>query len=89
MYYVYVLQSETTKRYYTGHSAYPEQRVGQHNNGVSKSTKNRGPWKLVYQEGFSTRAEAMRGEKFLKSGEGREQLGELINFWLGRKRTNS
>jgi putative endonuclease len=78
MFYVYVLQSESTKHYYTGFAADLEQRVGQHNAGITKSTKNRGPWKLVYQEQFDTRAEAMRREKFLKSGKGRELLGELI-----------
>ena len=78
MFYVYVLQSETTQHYYTGFAADLVQRVGQHNAGLTKSTKNRGPWKLVYQEEYETRAEAMRREKFLKSGQGREQLKELL-----------
>jgi putative endonuclease len=47
---------------------------GQHNHGVTKSTMNRGPSELVYQEEFASRAEAMRREKYLKSGKGREEL---------------
>jgi putative endonuclease len=78
MFYVYVLQSEATKRYYTGFATDLEHRVGQHNAGITKSTKNRGPWKLVYQEKYDSRAEAMRRERFLKSGKGRELLAELI-----------
>ena len=78
MFCVYVLQSETTKHFYTGFAADLVQRVGQHNAGITKSTKNRGPWKLVYQEQYETRAEAMRREKFLKSGKGRELLVDLI-----------
>jgi len=78
MFYVYVLQSETTDRFYTGFTADLEHRVGQHNAGITKSTKNRGPWKLVYQEQYELRAEAMRREKFLKSGQGRELILELI-----------
>jgi putative endonuclease len=81
MFYVYVLQSESTTRYYTGFTADLEQRIGQHNSGVTKSTKNRGPWKLVYTEQYDSRAEAMRRERFLKSGKGREQLAALIAPW--------
>ncbi len=81
MFYVYVLQSETTHHHYTGYAADLAQRVGQHNAGITKSTKNRGPWKLVYQEQYESRAEAMRREKFLKSGQGREQLADLIARW--------
>lgn len=78
MFYVYVLQSETTEQFYTGFTADLVQRIGQHNQGVTKSTRNRGPWRLVYQEQFATRAEAMRREKFLKSGKGREELRGLL-----------
>jgi len=81
MFYVYVLQSESTKRFYTGFTADLEQRVGQHNSGVTKSTKNRGPWKLVYTEKYDSRAEAMGRERALKSGKGREQLPALIASW--------
>lgn len=52
--------------------------MGQHNSGVTKSTKNRGAWLLVYQEAFATHAEAMRREKYLKSGKGREELKRIL-----------
>jgi len=78
MFCVYVLQSETTDCYYTGFTTDIEHRVGQHNAGVTKSTKNRGPWKLVHKEQYDSRAAAMRREKFLKSGKGREQIAQLI-----------
>jgi len=78
VFYVSVLQSETAHHYYTGYATELVQRVGQHNAGITKSTKDRGPWKLVHQEQYETRAEAMRREKFLKSGQGRELLADLI-----------
>ena len=78
MYFVYVLRNQGTGRHYTGYCVDPVQRLGQHNAGVTKSTKNRGPWELVYQEAFGTRSEAMRRERFLKSGKGREELKRLI-----------
>ena len=78
MFYVYILRSQTTGRHYTGHTVNPTQRLGQHNHGITASTKNRGRWELVHQEVFTTRAEAMRREKFLKSGKGREELAQIL-----------
>jgi putative endonuclease len=78
MFFVYVLRNRETGRHYTGHSSDVTQRVGQHNSGVTKSTKNRGTWLLVHQEAFATRAEAMRREKYLKSGKGREELKTIL-----------
>ena len=78
MYSVYVLRSLTKRRHYIGHAADIVQRLWQHNAGITKSTKNRGPWELVHQESFKTRGEAMRRERFLKSGRGREELKRLL-----------
>jgi len=77
MYYVYVLRNPAG-RHYTGYAVDTLRRLGQHNSGISKSTKNRGPWTLVYQEQFATRSQAMKREKFLKSGQGRKELRELL-----------
>jgi putative endonuclease len=55
-----------------------DQRVGQHNSGITKSTKNRGLWVLAHSEEFATRAEAMRRERYLKSGKGREELKLIV-----------
>jgi putative endonuclease len=69
-FFVYILRGERTGHLYTGYTKNVTQRLGQHSEGLTKSTKNRGPWKLVHPEEFATRAEAMRREKFLKSGQG-------------------
>jgi len=79
MFHVYILESEITGRHYVGHTSDLAQRLGQHNNGITKSTKNRGPWKLIRQEDFPTRAHAMRRERFLKTGQGREELKRLLS----------
>jgi putative endonuclease len=78
MFFVYILRSETTSHLYTGFTADLTQRLGQHNEGLTRSTKNRGPWKLVYSEEFATRGEAMQREKFLKSGQGRKELRRIL-----------
>jgi predicted GIY-YIG superfamily endonuclease len=48
MFYGYVLRNTSNGKHYTGHTEYLEQRVQQHNHGVTKSTKNRVEWKLVH-----------------------------------------
>jgi len=85
MYFVYVLRSLGTGRNYVGFATDPVQRLGQHNSGTTKSTKNRGPWELVHREAFPTRGEAMRRDRFLKSGQGREELKRI----LGRARSSA
>ena len=76
--FVYVLRNLATSRLYTGCASDPVQRLGQHNAGVTKSTRNRGPWELAYQEEFASRAEAMARERFLKSGQGRQWLKRVL-----------
>lgn len=78
MFFVYILQSEKSGKYYTGHTNNIDVRLNEHNSNLSFSTKNKGPWKLVYAEEFATRSEAMKREKFLKSGKGRELLKQLM-----------
>jgi putative endonuclease len=85
MYFVYVLRSETSGRTYVGYSSDVTQRVGQHNHGVSKSTKNRGPRQLVHTGQFETRFEAMRRERKLKAGQGREELKRILSRDTGAK----
>jgi putative endonuclease len=65
---VYVLQSESTGRFYIGCADDAPSRVAEHNRGQTISPRHRGPWKLVYQEDYSTLAE-VRG-----SGSGSEEL---------------
>jgi len=76
MFYVYVLKNGKG-RLYVGHTNNLERRITEHNTGLSPYTKNRGPWELAYSESFDTRGEAMKREKFLKSGKGRELLKSI------------
>ncbi len=78
MFFVYVLRSEKTNRLYVGFTTDVVQRLGQHNSGITKSTKGRGPWVLVHQEEFATRAGAMQRERYLKTGQGREELKRIL-----------
>jgi putative endonuclease len=49
-----------------------------HNNRMVRSTKSYVPWELVWSQSFTTRAEAMQMEKWMKSGVGRKRVKELL-----------
>jgi putative endonuclease len=77
MYYVYVLESQKDGKHYVGQTANLQVRLSQHNSGESRYTKNRGPWAIIYSEEYNTRSEAMRRERYLKTGVGRDFLKSL------------
>jgi putative endonuclease len=75
-YQTYVLKSLKDKLRYIGSGANVNERLRRHNKGDYKFTKGHRPWQLIYHENFETRSEAMKPEKFLKSGQGRKWLDE-------------
>ena len=77
MFYLYVLRSSTTGVRYIGSCENREERIKRHNLGHSKATRTGVPWKMVYSEAFGTRAEAVRRERYFKSGRGRDELDRL------------
>ena len=81
-YWVYILQNEITGKLYKGQTSDLDKRMERHNTHESGSMrytyKQRGSWRLIFSEEYSTRSEAMKREKFLKSGQGREWIHENI-----------
>ncbi len=78
MFTVYVLRSMATGGLYTGYTSDMAYSIEQHNHDINAETKGRGPWRLVYQEQYKTRTEAMSRERFLASEKGREELKRLL-----------
>ena len=66
MFYTYVLESEKSLLWYYGHCSDLIQRVKDHNMGQTSSTRNRGPWKLIFVREFDSKLEANRFELKLK-----------------------
>jgi len=66
MFYLYILKSRSSGRYYIGCTSDLNKRLSQHNHGGTKSTKPYRPWFLIYSESFENRSEAMKREWFLK-----------------------
>lgn len=65
--YVYVLKSLKTGDHYLGWTTDLQRRLDAHNNGLNRSTKNRGPYRLLGYETYSTIEEAKKREKTLKA----------------------
>jgi len=66
MYYVYIIQSLKDDSWYYGYSENPELRLKFHNNGKSKYTKTKLPWRMVFTRGFEVKKEALQFERYLK-----------------------
>ena len=77
-YYMYVLRSLRDSIRYVGSGEDALERLRRHNKGDNQFTKGHRPWELIYQEEYETRTEALKREKFLKSGQGRKILDEKL-----------
>ena len=79
MFYVYVLKSLRNEKRYVGFTMKsPEVRLIEHNIGANKWTKMNKPFKLMYQESYGDKTEALRRERFLKSGKGRKFIDTVL-----------
>ena len=77
IYYTYILRSLKDHKRYIGSTDNLIRRVDEHNDGLVKSTKNRRPLVLIYSEEFHSKTEALKREKFFKSGYGRSFLKKI------------
>jgi len=82
MYYVYVLQSEKDGQFYTGSTPDLRRRFGQHCEGKVMSTKSRRPLKLIYYEASLEKDDAIRRERYLKTGTGKRYLRNRLKKQL-------
>ena len=68
-YQVYVIQNPAG-RFYIGLTEDVELRLQQHNEGISKWTRTRGPWNLVWTSSHMSLGEARKLENLLKKQKG-------------------
>ena len=79
MFNVYVLYSESYKKIYIGFTSDIQNRLIAHNHPSNKGwTKKFQPWKIIYQETYENKSEALTREKQLKSAKGREFIKTFI-----------
>ena len=65
-YYVYILFSPESRKYYVGQTNNFEARIERHNSGCVRSTKNHIPWQLLVKYECCSRSEAMQLETKIK-----------------------
>jgi putative endonuclease len=82
MYYTYVIQSKRDEKFYTGFTRDLRKRFQEHSSGQVRSTKNRGPFELIYYEACLNEQDALMREKFLKSGMGKRYLQNRLKRFL-------
>ncbi len=85
MFYTYVLLSEKDGRFYIGFTNDLKKRIDEHKKGLVVSTANRQPLKLVYYEACLKDYDAIKREKYFKSGFGRRFLRNRIEAYLKEK----
>ena len=73
-YFTYVLRSQKDGKLYTGYTRRLKERLAEHNGGLSPSTKDRGPFELIYFEACLSEQAAIKREVYLKSGYGKRYL---------------
>ncbi len=79
MYTVYALYSSKYDKIYIGFTSDLKQRLLSHNKLATKGwTVKYRPWEVIYTEHSATKQDAMKREKQLKSGKGREFIWRII-----------
>ena len=77
---VYILFSGDYGKTYVGFTSNLIERFKSHNYLSKKGyTIKFRPWQVIYVEFFITKSEALKREKLLKSGKGREFIKEIIS----------
>ncbi|MGM0426132.1 MAG: GIY-YIG nuclease family protein [Thermodesulfobacteriota bacterium] len=77
-YYVYILQSEKDGSYYIGSTQSLGDRLDRHNQGRSRYTKPKRPWKVVYFEEYPDRSSAMKRENGIKNQKRKGYIESLV-----------
>ncbi|MBL1215419.1 MAG: GIY-YIG nuclease family protein [Ignavibacteriae bacterium] len=75
---VYIIHSQSTDRYYIGHTSNLQDRLKRHNKNRSKYTKGKGPWNLVETLIFNSKKEAYQMELKLKRMKNSKKAIEYI-----------
>ncbi len=70
---------KNSKRYVGFTSKKPEERLKEHNKGDNAWTSQNRPLELIYSEIYETKTKAIKRERFLKTGKGREFLDQVLS----------
>jgi putative endonuclease len=80
MYFVYILYSPKTKKYYIGSTDNLDSRLKHHNFGLTPSTKSGAPeWSIAYSQILDNRSKALKRELEIKRKKSRKYIEWLIS----------
>ncbi|PIU37397.1 endonuclease [Candidatus Roizmanbacteria bacterium CG_4_8_14_3_um_filter_34_9] len=80
IFYVYIIKSSKTNKYYIGYTNNLERRLFEHNHNNTQSLKNKGPFILIYKEQFINKLDATKRERQIKSYKGGNEFKKLLNI---------
>ena len=87
MFSVYILYSVSFQKNYIGQTKDLQNRLAEHNARENTGyTARYKPWVLIYSEDFDSRSDAMKKEKYFKTGTGREEIQKIINELLNSQK---
>jgi putative endonuclease len=84
MYYTYILLCKD-KKLYIGYTEQLKIRITHHQLGYVKSTKYRGPLKLIFYEAYLNKYDALRREKYFKTSKGKTSIKTMLKEYLKSK----
>ena len=79
MYYVYVLKSKRNARMYVGRTEDLRRRFQEHRLGKVWTTFRMLPISLLFYEAFSSKADSIRRERYLKTSKGKSTLRMMLS----------
>jgi len=82
MFYTYVLLSQKDREFYIGFTGDLDLRLKEHQGGSVESTRDRRPLKLIYYEACLEERDAIKREKYFKSGFERRFLRNRLEYDL-------
>jgi len=78
MYYVYILKSLSSGKYYIGSSENPQRRLEFHNKIEKGFTARYRPWGIVFIKEFRDKKSAQSAERKIKSWKNRKMIEKLL-----------
>ncbi|HSR10168.1 MAG TPA: GIY-YIG nuclease family protein [Thermodesulfobacteriota bacterium] len=72
------MRSELDGKLYIGYTSDLKNRVREHKRGEVVSTKHRRPFDLVFYEAYKSVQDALRREKYFKTGKGKSSLRMML-----------
>jgi putative endonuclease len=78
MYFVYILQSLSSGRFYVGQCDNLIERFCERERGANRATRGRGPWWMPYYKIHPTRVDALRREREIKAKKSAQSIRRLM-----------